>query len=147
MSDTRKERDSMGELAVPADALYGASTQRAVGNFPISGQRLEPTLIHAMGWIKEAAAHANAATGGLPEDLGRAIADAASAVAELIERSLALVTSLVPLIGYDKAAAIAKEAMESGRTIRELCAERMSEFGITPEQLEHALDPAAMAGE
>ena len=81
MSDTRKERDSMGELAVPADALFGASTQRAVENFPISGQRLEPTLIHAMGWIKEAAAHANAATGDLPEDLGRAIADAASAVA------------------------------------------------------------------
>ncbi len=71
----------MGELAVPADALFGASTQRAVENFPISGQRLEPTLIHAMGWIKEAAAHANAATGDLPEDLGRAIADAASAVA------------------------------------------------------------------
>lgn len=67
--------------------------------------------------------------------------------AELIELSLSMVTSLVPLIGYEKAAAIAKESMETGRTVRELCEERLAELGISAEQLVDALDPAKMAGE
>ena len=53
---TRTERDSMGEMAVPADALYGASTQRAVLNFPISGQRFPRRFIRALALIKLAAA-------------------------------------------------------------------------------------------
>ena len=57
-----------------------------------------------------------------------------------------MVTSLVPAIGYDKAAAIAKESVASGRTVRELCAERLEELGISAEQLEEALDPGKMAG-
>jgi len=48
MSDTRIERDSMGELQVPAQALYGAQTQRAVDNFPISGQRMPAQMARAM---------------------------------------------------------------------------------------------------
>ena len=82
MPETRIEHDSMGELAVPADALYGASTQRAVGNFPISGETLSPALIHAYGLIKEAAALANAKLGTLPRELAEPIAAAAREVAE-----------------------------------------------------------------
>ena len=51
---TRIEKDSMGPLAVPADAYYGVQTQRAVTNFPISGWPLPPRFIHAMGRIKRA---------------------------------------------------------------------------------------------
>src|SRR5690349_16170665 len=56
----RVEHDSMGEVEVPADALWRAQTQRAVQNFPISGQPLEPALVHALARIKGAAAVANA---------------------------------------------------------------------------------------
>ncbi len=60
MSETRIVRDSMGEMQVPADALYGAQTQRAIDNFPISGQRLPQPFIRALLQIKAAAAHSNA---------------------------------------------------------------------------------------
>jgi fumarate hydratase class II len=59
MSDFRVERDSMGEVRLPAKAYYGAQTQRAVENFPISGERLPADLIHAIGLVKWAAATAN----------------------------------------------------------------------------------------
>src|SRR6187399_591657 len=59
MSEFRVERDSMGEVQVPANAFYGAQTQRAVENFPISGWTLPPALIHAMGLVKWACAIAN----------------------------------------------------------------------------------------
>jgi fumarate hydratase class II len=65
---------------------------------------------------------------------------------ELIEYSLSMVTSLVPKIGYDKAAAIAKESVATGRTVRELCLERLGELGISAGELDEALDPASMAG-
>jgi fumarate hydratase class II len=58
-----------------------------------------------------------------------------------------MVTSLVPLIGYEKAAALAKQSVETGKTVRELCAENLAELGLTSEQLAAALDPATMAGE
>ncbi len=81
MPETRIEHDSMGELAVPADALYGASTQRAVENFPISGKPIDAAIIHAYGQIKEAAALANAKLGTLPQELAEPIAAAAREVA------------------------------------------------------------------
>ncbi|MDR9441053.1 MAG: aspartate ammonia-lyase, partial [Halomonas sp.] len=59
MSDHRIERDSMGELEVPREALYGAQTQRAVNNFPVSGQSLPTPFIHAIARIKLAAARVN----------------------------------------------------------------------------------------
>jgi len=65
MSDFRVERDSMGEVRVPAQAYYGAQTQRAVENFPISAQPLPPPLIHALGLIKWAAGVANHGLGKL----------------------------------------------------------------------------------
>ncbi len=79
--DTRIERDSMGEMEVPAGALYGASTQRAVINFPISGRRMPRELIGALGLIKAAAARTNAELGLLDRERADAIAAAAEDVA------------------------------------------------------------------
>ena len=61
----RTERDSMGEVQVPVQAYYGAQTQRAVENFPISGWPLPASLLHAMGWVKYACAIANRDLGKL----------------------------------------------------------------------------------
>ena len=72
----------MGEVEVPADALYGASTQRAVLNFPISGRGFPRSFIRALALIKEAAAETNADLGLLETDLAEAIATAAAEVAE-----------------------------------------------------------------
>jgi fumarate hydratase class II len=72
----------MGEVEVPEDALYGASTQRAVENFPISGQRFPRRFLRAMGLVKRAAAEANGTLGLLDRDVARAIAEAAQAVAD-----------------------------------------------------------------
>jgi fumarate hydratase class II len=80
-SGYRVERDTMGEVRVPADALWRAQTQRAVENFPISGRGLEPSHIAALARIKGAAAQANAALGVLDEELAKAIATAAAHVA------------------------------------------------------------------
>ncbi len=77
----RIEHDTMGEVRVPADALYRAQTQRAVENFPISGARLERRHIEALARIKKAAALANARLGVLPDDVAQAIAEAAEEVA------------------------------------------------------------------
>ncbi|MGH3934908.1 MAG: class II fumarate hydratase, partial [Pseudonocardiaceae bacterium] len=77
----RIERDTMGEVAVPADALYRAQTQRAVANFPISGRGLERSQIRALGLVKGACARANAQLGVLDPTLAEAIASAADEVA------------------------------------------------------------------
>lgn len=79
---TRIERDSMGEMVVPAEAFYGASTARAVENFPISGLRLPRRFLWALGLIKKAAAETNVELGLLDPRLGGAIAQAAAEVAE-----------------------------------------------------------------
>ena len=78
--ETRIERDSMGEMEVPAEALYGASTQRAVLNFPISGQRFPRRFIRAQALIKRAAAETNAELGLLDSGKSAAISAAAQAV-------------------------------------------------------------------
>ena len=78
----RIERDSMGELKVPADALWGAQTQRAVQNFPISGQAMPRAFIRALGLVKVAAASANQELGLLDARLADAIRAAALEVAE-----------------------------------------------------------------
>ncbi|MFI2753438.1 class II fumarate hydratase [Cellulomonas sp. P22] len=77
----RTEHDTMGEVLVPADALYRAQTQRAVENFPISGTPLERSHIEALARIKKAAARANAELGVLDADVAAAIATAADDVA------------------------------------------------------------------
>ena len=69
MTETRIERDTMGEVVLPAEALYGAQTQRAVENFPISGQPMPAEFIHALGLVKLAAARVNRELGLLPPDV------------------------------------------------------------------------------
>ena len=78
----RVERDSMGEVRVPATAKWRAQTQRAVENFPVSGLRIERSHIEALARIKAAAATVNAELGVLDADRARAIAEAAAEVAE-----------------------------------------------------------------
>ncbi|MFE4355022.1 MULTISPECIES: class II fumarate hydratase [unclassified Kitasatospora] len=78
----RIEHDSMGEVRVPADAKWQAQTQRAVENFPVSGQRLERAHIAALARIKAAAARVNARLGVLDEETAEAIAAAAEEVAD-----------------------------------------------------------------
>ena len=77
----RVEHDSMGALEVPAAALWGAQTQRAIQNFPSTGLRMPRTFIRALGLIKHAAAGANAELGDLPRDVCAAIEAAALEVA------------------------------------------------------------------
>ncbi|WP_329740605.1 class II fumarate hydratase [Dyella sp. A6] len=82
MNPFRIEHDSMGELKVPADALYGAQTQRAIDNFPISGLHLPRAFIRALGLVKAAAAESNFTLGHLKKTRAGAIRKAAMAVAE-----------------------------------------------------------------
>ena len=77
----RIEKDSLGEMKVPADALYGPQTQRAVENFPISGQRFGRRFIQALGIIKKSAAQTNAEQGHLDTKVADAIVVAAAEVA------------------------------------------------------------------
>src|SRR5579864_2115164 len=78
--ETRVERDSMGEMNVPINAYYGASTQRAVLNFPISDLRFPRQFIRALGQIKQAAAQTNAALGTIDPQVAEAIVRAAQEV-------------------------------------------------------------------
>src|SRR5215204_3071409 len=80
MSSTRTEKDSMGTMEVPANALYGATTQRAVLNFPVSGYRFGREFIRALGMVKWAAAEANLELGLIEPKLGTLIARAATEV-------------------------------------------------------------------
>ena len=82
MSDYRIEKDSLGEVRVPSDALYGAQTQRAKENFPISSLRFPRRFIEALGTVKRAAAQANHKLGLLPGPKALAIAEAAGRVAD-----------------------------------------------------------------
>ena len=79
---TRTERDSMGEMEVPADALWGASTERARRNFPVSGERFPRRFLWALGLVKRCAAATHAELGGLPPRLADAIQAAAREVEE-----------------------------------------------------------------
>lgn len=81
MSHMRSESDSMGSIDVPEEALYGASTQRAIQNFPVSGYRMDRGLIRAIGLIKAAAAETNLELGLLPTNLAELIVRASTEVA------------------------------------------------------------------
>ena len=80
MTDTRTETDSFGPLQVPSDKLWGAQTQRSLGNFKISGETFSAPMIRALGIIKQAAAKTNMSFGELDEKIGNAIVDAAQEV-------------------------------------------------------------------
>src|ERR1700680_18272 len=77
----RVERDSMGEIKVPADALWGAQTQRAVQNFPVSGLAMPRPFIGALGLVKQAAARANRELKLLEPKVAQAVEAAAAEVA------------------------------------------------------------------
>ncbi|MGH2502401.1 MAG: lyase family protein, partial [Ktedonobacterales bacterium] len=79
-ADTRTEHDSLGELAVPASALWGAQTQRAVENYPISGLHAHPAMIRATVLVKKAAALTNRDTGRLDPRVADAIVAAADEI-------------------------------------------------------------------
>src|SRR5215210_7210601 len=79
--DYRIEKDSLGEVRVPARALYGAQTQRAIENFPVSGLRLPRLVIRALGLLKKAAAEINKDDGALDAKIADAIITAAHEVA------------------------------------------------------------------
>ncbi len=79
---TRTEHDSLGNVAVPANAYYGAQTARAVNNYPISGIRAHRVLIKAYGLLKQACAETNLELGMIPHRVGRAVARAAQDVAK-----------------------------------------------------------------
>jgi fumarate hydratase class II len=76
----RMERDTFGEIAVPADRLWGAQTERSLQNFRISTEKQSPELIHALAIVKRAAAAVNQALGVLADDKARAIIDAADEI-------------------------------------------------------------------
>ena len=79
-SGYRLEKDSLGEVKVPQNALYGAQTQRALNNFPISGICISRPLIHALGVIKQGSAKINSQLGNIPKDIAHAIQLAAQEV-------------------------------------------------------------------
>ncbi|WP_044410827.1 class II fumarate hydratase [Thiomicrospira microaerophila] len=80
MKDTRPVQDSMGTLNVPTDALYGAQTQRAINNFPMSGRALPPSFIHALALVKQACAQANFELGLLDLTKTQALSSAVEAI-------------------------------------------------------------------
>jgi fumarate hydratase class II len=80
-TEYRVEKDSLGEMRVPADAMYGPQTQRAVENFPISGRPMPAEFVHALGLVKAAAARVNAALGAVEPAMAKAIEQAATEVA------------------------------------------------------------------
>jgi fumarate hydratase, class II len=81
MTEFRTEHDTMGDVQVPVDALWGAQTQRATANFPLSGEPLPPELVRALALVKRAAALTNGDLGVLPMDVVAALDDAAGQVA------------------------------------------------------------------
>lgn len=93
-TETRIETDSLGALAVPAEALYGIHTARALANFPLSGQPCHPGLIRGIALVKLACARTNAALGYLEADIAQAIGQAASETAEGQHREALIVDAL-----------------------------------------------------
>src|SRR5215218_6764701 len=81
-SNTRTETDSFGAIEVPADSYWGAQTERSIENFPFGqGERMPPEIVHALGYVKQAAARVNARLGLLEADVAEAIQQAAGEVA------------------------------------------------------------------
>src|SRR5258708_28043044 len=82
MPDTRTETDSFGPIQVPADAYWGAQTERSIENFPFGpNERMPVEIVHALGFIKQAAARVNARIGGLDPKLAEVVQQAAAEVA------------------------------------------------------------------
>ena len=78
----RTEHDFIGELQVPDDVYYGVQTMRAIDNFKITGQTIDPDFVQAFAKVKKAAALANMATGRLPKEIGEPLVQAADEIIE-----------------------------------------------------------------
>ncbi|MDT8439460.1 MAG: lyase family protein, partial [Wenzhouxiangellaceae bacterium] len=115
MTKTRIETDSMGQLEVPADALWGAQTQRAINNFPISGRPMPESFIRALGRVKAACARANLALGLIEADKAEAIVAAAD---KLIAGE---VTDQFPIDIYQTGSGTSSN-MNANEVIAHLCA-------------------------
>jgi fumarate hydratase class II len=126
----RVERDSLGEIRVPEKALYGAQTQRAVENFPISGQRFPRRFIQALGLVKEAAALANGAVGALRTDVAQAIATASTAVSD------GAWDDHFPLDVYQTGSGTSTN-MNANEVIARLATEALSEEGVSVHPNDH----------
>ena len=114
----RTERDSMGEMAVPDDALYGASTQRAVLNFPISGRPLPPAYIRGLGLVKWACARAN-------EELGLLDAAKSAAIQQVaLEIAAGALTAQFPVDVFQTGS-----ATSSNTNANEVIAQRAARLG------------------
>ena len=116
----RIERDSMGEIEVPADRYWGAQTQRSLENFKIGTERLPRPLIRALGLVKQCAAEVNEAFGDLPGDVSQAIRDAAQ---EVIEGHL---DEHFPLVVWQTGSGT-QSNMNANEVVANRAAERMGE--------------------
>lgn len=126
-ANTRTEHDSMGEIQVPAAALYGASTQRARLNFPISGLGLPSQLIHAYGLIKKAAAETNAELGQLKSNLAATIAVVAAEIASGVHDDQFLVDIYQTGSGTS-----------TNMNVNEVIANRAAQLGVVIHPNDHA---------
>jgi fumarate hydratase class II len=126
----RVERDSMGEVRVPVEAMYGAQTQRAVENFSISGQRFPRRFIQALGLVKEAAALANGAAGTLRTEVAQAIAKASRQVSDGVW------DDHFPLDVYQTGSGTSTN-MNANEVIARLATEMLSEEGVSVHPNDH----------
>ena len=120
----RIEKDTFGEVKVPKGVYYGAQTQRAVENFPISGQRFPRRFIQALGLVKEAAALVNGAAGTLPAEVAQAIARASTEVSE------GAWDDHFPLDVYQTGSGTSTN-MNANEVIARLATEALSEEGVS----------------
>jgi fumarate hydratase, class II len=121
MSATRIEKDTMGEIAVPADRFWGAQTQRSLQNFKIGGHRFPPSVVQAFGLVKKAAAHVNQQLGKLDARRADLISKAAS---EVISGKL---DDHFPLVVWQTGS-----GTQSNMNANEVIAHRANELGGTP---------------
>lgn len=137
---TRIEHDLLGDLAVPADAWYGIQTQRALDNFPITGIPIShfPELIRALAQVNELYQNACIL---LDERCIRGIKANIEQCALHVDRSIGIITALVPRIGYANATRIAAEALNTGSTVRELV---LNEALLSEAELDQLLSPRSM---
>ena len=119
----RIEKDSIGTKEVPVDAYYGVQSLRGYENFQITGQRLRPEFICSLAEIKKACAICNHAVG------------------ELVEGSVGVITAICLQLGYAESADIAKTAIKTGQSVREVLKSREV---LSEEEIEKLLDPETM---
>ncbi len=137
MSKTRTERDSIGEIEVPADKYWGAQTQRSIQNFKIGGEKMPAPLIRALGVQKKAAALSNVEMGDMDAKMGKAIASAAQ---EVIDGTLA---DQFPLVVWQTGS-----GTQSNMNANEVIAKRASEIlsgSFDGQSLVHPNDHVNMA--